>query len=105
MKYDCDKRIRRKCERWLKWFEDILSGEYRVFAFLPKRVGPNDCRWFEYVNRKSSLIYSALDSEYLNNAKREFKTGDYKGCLLWLHRIGSELFYLKHTYTPTSKEA
>ena len=105
MRYDCDKRIRRKCEKLLKWFDDSLNKETRVFCFLPKKIGPNDCRWMEYVNRKSSFLDPISDQERLARAKRAFERGDYKDCLRFLSYIGGEMFNLEHTYTPISKEA
>lgn len=32
-----------------------LSDWHRWFAWHPVRVGPSDCRWLEYVERKGTL--------------------------------------------------
>lgn len=42
MKYDCDKR------------SDYLSSWHKWFAWHPARVEHNDCRWWEWVERKGT---------------------------------------------------
>lgn len=45
-----------------------LCNWHRCFAWLPVRVGPNDCRWLEVVERKYAfvgrLFNTPLDPEY-----------------------------------------
>lgn len=43
MQWDCDKWWQRR-EKW-----------HKKFAWLPRQVGPNDCRWLEYVERKGTF--------------------------------------------------
>lgn len=43
MKWDCDKR------------SDILKEWHTKFTWLPIRLGPNDCRWLETLERKGTI--------------------------------------------------
>lgn len=47
MKFDCDIHGIRKEAR-----HDKLMNWHKHFAFLPCKVGPHDCRWLEFVDRK-----------------------------------------------------
>lgn len=50
MKFDCDKR------------HDRLTDWHRWFAWYSVRIGKNDCRWFEYVERKGKNEFSGMSS-------------------------------------------
>lgn len=42
------------------WYEKVQQKKqwHRWFAWRPVRVGPRDCRWLEYVERKGDyMIY------------------------------------------------
>jgi hypothetical protein len=46
MRLNCGPTAREKNEAKKQW--------HLVFAWLPKRVGPRDCRWLELVERKGT---------------------------------------------------
>lgn len=45
MKWDCGETLGEKIAREKEW--------HLWFAWYPVRVGPHDCRWLEYVERRS----------------------------------------------------
>lgn len=52
MKFNCGStKAAEKRERWLNW--------HRVFAWWPTRVGDNDCRWLECIERKYDWVGTA----------------------------------------------
>lgn len=59
MKFNCGRRPLSKADRQAQDREAYLarieaSREWQdVFAWLPVRVGENDCRWFEVVQRRA----------------------------------------------------
>lgn len=61
MKFNCGPsyEVRRETERvrWFTW--------HRWFAWHPVRVGENDCRWLEYVDRKANGIYPGQIFEWV----------------------------------------
>jgi len=44
MKFNCGKSRKERIERLEKW--------HRWFAWKPIKIGPQDCRWLEFVERK-----------------------------------------------------
>ena len=44
MKFDCGPTYQERITAKKEW--------HRWFALLPRRVGSNDCRWLEYIERK-----------------------------------------------------
>lgn len=44
MRFDCSETPKQRYARVTNW--------HRWFAWWPTRVGPNDCRWFETIERK-----------------------------------------------------
>ena len=60
MKFNCGPSLqaRREAARlhWCKWS--------KWFAWYPVRVGENDCRWLEYVERKASSVYPGFIFEF-----------------------------------------
>lgn len=66
MKFNCGpgpetRRARRELRAHLK--QERLSNWHSFFAILPRRVGENDCRWLERIERKGTLAFQgwALD--------------------------------------------
>lgn len=51
MKFDCGPTPEQRREAYLKWRENW----HRWFAWRPVRLGANDCRWLEYVERKQTF--------------------------------------------------
>ncbi len=60
MKFDCGptERERKQAarDRWCTW--------HRWFAWFPVRVGPRDCRWLEYVERRADYVVSGHIYEF-----------------------------------------
>lgn len=52
MKFKCETRE----NRFSKW--------HRKFAWLPVRLGDNDCRWLEFIERKGTLSLYGWDYEW-----------------------------------------
>ena len=65
MKFDCGETSFERYKRLTKW--------HRWFAWRPVEVGPHDCRWLEYVERKGTLCLTKLYSwwrwEYKESTK------------------------------------
>ena len=53
MKFDCGEDPLKKGLRE----EDRLRGWHTKFAWFPVRIGDNDCRWLEFVERKCPSAY------------------------------------------------
>jgi len=52
MKLNCGDSPETKREKARKQFSLEIKTGIKVFAWWPVRIGDNDCRWLEYVNRK-----------------------------------------------------
>lgn len=50
MKINCD-ASELKAKKWNK-----------IFTLWPRKVGPNDCRWLEYIERKRLQSYNPVAS-------------------------------------------
>lgn len=44
MKFDCGETVQEYIERTSNW--------HKHFCLFPVRIGPHDCRWLEYVERR-----------------------------------------------------
>jgi hypothetical protein len=55
MKFDCGLTAEERCsvcrDYWTQWRP--------WFSWFPIRVGPNDCRWMEVVERKAGDVHGA----------------------------------------------
>lgn len=55
MKFNCGPSERQRKQnardRWCRW--------HRWFAWFPVRIGENDCRWLEHVERQADGIHGA----------------------------------------------
>ncbi len=59
MKFSCGKtRAQKRAEKI-----ERLQNWHKWFAWRPVRVGNNDCRWLELVERRGELIYQGSISE------------------------------------------
>lgn len=101
MKLRCDERKIKKAKAlydyWVKRTGDGVR--YSFFAWLPVRVGPNDCRWLERVWCTEKL--SEEGGEWLNGMGRCIDAGNYDLALLYGDCGGGYLpSYLKVTYSP-----
>lgn len=47
MKFDCDKLADRAAANW-----KASQQWHTIFALRPRKVGPNDCRWLEPIQRR-----------------------------------------------------
>lgn len=56
MKINCGESWETKARRMLDW--------HPYFAWYPIRVGENDCRWLETIQRKRVPSWGGWDSEY-----------------------------------------
>lgn len=54
MRFDCGETWREKRARLGKW--------HRWFAWYPVKVGPHDCRWFEFVERSIEWDFMVFDT-------------------------------------------
>lgn len=53
-----DRQARRKArEYWCNW--------HRWFAWFPVRIGENDCRWLEYVDRQAGGVMEGQIFRYV----------------------------------------
>lgn len=67
MKVNCGETWEEKKARLFAW--------HRFFCLWPRRVGPGDCRWLEYIWRRGTFVgvwdpyweweYKAIDSHSL----------------------------------------
>ena len=53
MKFDCGITYDEKCKIKSHWREHW----HEWFAIVPRRVGPRECRWLEYVERKGKPYF------------------------------------------------
>lgn len=53
MRFDCGMTAAEHSAAKEKW--------HRFFAVWPRRVGPHDCRWMEWIERKGTLCYGGYD--------------------------------------------
>ena len=56
MKWDCGETLHERTQRQKEW--------HRWYAWHPVRVGPGDCRWLEYVERKIEFCWDDYFWEY-----------------------------------------
>ena len=49
MKFDCGEEWVEKKKRLETW--------HRFFCLWPRKLGPHDCRWLEWVERKGTCSY------------------------------------------------
>lgn len=57
MKFNCGPTYQQRIAAKEKW--------HRWFAWYPVRIGPNDCRWLECVERKGKHHCSWFDEMWL----------------------------------------
>lgn len=56
MRFDCGETWAEKAKRLSRW--------HRWFAWHPVEVGPHDCRWLEYVERRERVTMYDVWYEY-----------------------------------------
>jgi hypothetical protein len=57
MKFDCGETPKERQFR--------LSNWHPFFCIFPRNVGPHDCRWLEWIERRGTLSWSSMDGEWL----------------------------------------
>lgn len=57
MRFDCGETIEERSKRLEEW--------HLWFAWYPVRVGPHDCRWLEYVERRMTFFSWGVCGEWL----------------------------------------
>ena len=56
MKFNCGDSFKKKCEKLENW--------HGWFAWRPVRVGENDCRWLETVQRKGTHCWTGWPGSF-----------------------------------------
>lgn len=83
---DEEKIQRRKAEE-AYWLRCLKEGEI-VFAILPKRIKPGDCRWLERVRRRIVKVekYSYQWDEWIEDERltKALREGKFDGAASWL---------------------
>ena len=54
MKFNCDRRAEARRKAWIAKRE-AQKRWHPYFTWLPTRVGYDDCRWLEWIERKRSF--------------------------------------------------
>ena len=67
MKFDCDKLL-----DYLKIKNDERTTWHIWFTWYPVRIGKNDCRWLENVERRGNLEFNE-SGKYWNYEYRAIK--------------------------------
>jgi len=56
MRFDCCETPEERVPRLQKIAEQYVDW-HDYFCWVPVRVGPHDCRWFEVIERRSPLFW------------------------------------------------